>query len=383
MKSIFYIVKKKTNKKGCAPIYCRITVNGIRSEFSTGFFIVPSLWKSEQVSATTAENIAINTSLTKIKSEINLIYHDLVNRNHAVTSLKLKNIFLGENKISYTFLEMFEEFFNHKCHSTKKYNTIKTYKSRKALIYEYLIEKKLSNIMPDEFDILTAERFLQHTINIKKLKRNYVNRVITFIKEGFNYGVKAKIINVSPLAAIRLKHEKPKPIVALDKVELLKLTTYKFYSERLQQIADCYVFQSFTGFAYADLNDFNFDIDVQTIKGKKWIVKNRFKSGIEAVIPLFADALRILKKYKFKLPVVSNQKYNTYLKEVADILGFKKHLTTHTARKTFGMVKLNDGFSLETVSKMLGHVILKTTQTSYASVDMSRISDEQKTLRIK
>jgi site-specific recombinase XerD len=383
MKTLLYIVTKKKNKKGLAPIYCRITINGRRAEFSTGYFVKPEHWEHEAVKPCTDEYTALNSSLTTIKSEVNRIYHDLYNRRHVITSEKVKRMFVTGDTTDLTFMEMFEEFYDHKCESTNKRNTLRTYGSRKELVFSYLVEMKLTHIMPDEFDFIMAERFINYNVNVRKLARNYVNRAITFTKESLRFGKRIKALQESPLQDFRMKHDKDKPIIALTKNELLSLTTHKFASERLQDVADCYIFQSFTGFAYVDLCKFSYALDVKTIKNKKWIIQDREKTLNGATIPLFADALRVLKKHGLKLPIISLQKYNSYLKEIADILGIKKNLTTHTARKTFGMVKLNDGFSMESVSKMLGHKQIKTTQKRYAQVDLSRIVKEQKQLRIR
>ena len=142
------------------------------------------------------------------------------------------------------------------------------------------------------------------------------------------------------------------------------------------------MFQAYTGLAYVDLFDFDYSKHVKIISGKKMIFKGRIKSKVEAVLPLFPVAEIILKKYHYNLPVITNQKYNAYIKEIADIVGIYKPLTTHTARKTFGMITLNGGFSLPTVSKMLGHTGVKITQSTYAQIDVTRIQTEMQGVRI-
>jgi integrase/recombinase XerD len=383
MKTLFYISPKKTNKKGFAPIYCRITVNGKRCEISTGFFIKPNQWQNESLIETNNDNILQNMALTKIKYDINSIYCELILKNKSVSADIVKDLYIGNSKNNHSFIELINEYIEHKFKTFKEYNTVKGYRSRKTLIVGYLTTIQRTNMMPEDFNIKQLEMYIDYLLKEKKLQRSYVNRQVTFLKACFNYGIRMDYIKANPIATIELHYDKAKPIIALTKEELLKLTTHKFACDRLQHVADCYIFQSFTGFAYVDLFDFDYEQHIKILNGKKWIIKSRVKSHIEATVPLFNDAKRILTKYNYKLPVISNQKYNDYLKEITKALKISKELTTHTARKTFAMVKLNDGFSIESVAKMMGHNSIKVTQSTYAQVNTGRIEAEQLRLGIK
>ena len=376
MKTLFYIINKKLNKKGLLPIYCRITINGRRSEISTGIWIKPDQWHNESLLETNTENIPINSTLSKIKNDIQGLYYELIYKEKPVTAEIIKNLYTGSTIKNHTFLQLMDEHIEHKQKTISEYNTLKSYRNRRNLIIEFLEKTKQKTLLPEDFTLKVGEKY-QHHLLAKGLKGDYVNRQLSFIKETLHYAVRMEIIKFNPIASISFKHDKPKPIIALSKEELLKLSTYKFASERLQKVADVYVFQSFTGFAYVDVFTFDYHKHIKKINGKKWIYKARVKNDIEAIVPLFNDAKRILKKYRLKLPVLTNQKYNEYLKEIVKILGINKELTTHTARKTFAMVKLNDGFSIESVAKMLGHNSIKITQSTYAQVGKERIEAEQ------
>lgn len=375
MKTIFYTSLKKINKKGLVPIYCRITINGKRSEISTGIFIKPDQWSIEGVFETCKENVMINAALTKIKNEFQTMYFELIYKNKTVSTEILKDLYTGNAKKNQSFIELIDQFIENKQLTITEYNTVKSFRSRRALIIDFLTFVKRKSIYPEDFNIKMAELFIAH-LQKKKLKGDYINRQLSFIKSALHYAVRMEIIDFNPIASLAFKHDPPKPIIALSKEELLKLATHKFINIRLQQVADMYVFQSFTGFAYVDLFDFDYTKHVKIIETKEWIFKNRVKNNIEAIIPMFADAKRILKKYKYKLPVISNQKYNEYLKEIIQTLSIPKPLTTHTARKTFAMIRLNDGFSIESVARMLGHNSIKITQKNYTQVGLERISNE-------
>lgn len=187
------------------------------------------------------------------------------------------------------------------------------------------------------------------------------------------------------LLSLRFKLSTKKKIEYLKPEELEFLQNRKFISERLQQVSDLFLLQCYTGFSYADLAEFNPDLHIETDKkGREWIIKARAKNEIESVLPYFSDAKAIVEKYlkvnltgiTLKLPVITNQKYNSYLKEIGAILDFKINLTTHIGRKTFGTIALNNGYSIESVSRMLGHTDIKTTQKHYAVVLKTRVMKE-------
>jgi integrase/recombinase XerD len=375
MKTIFYVSTRRINKKGVAPIYLRITINGRRCDLSTGIWIKPIDWHIECLDESNPDNTAINAALSKIKNNVESLYYELIFKEQPVTAEIIKNLYTGSTIKNYTFIQLLDEYIIYIQQNVTAYNTIKSYNGRKNLLLEYLALSKQKMITPELFTLKVAENYQQYLLG-KKLKGDYVNRQLAFMKAALHYAVRMEIIKFNPIASLSFKHDKPKPIVALTKAELLKLVSYTFECERLQQVADMYVFQSFTGFAYVDLFDFDYYKHVKKINKQRWIFKARVKNDIEAIIPMFNDAKRILRKYRLKLPVISNQKYNEYLKEIFKILSIDKDLTTHTARKTFAMIRINDGFSIESVARMMGHNSIKITQSTYAQVGIERISNE-------
>ena len=166
----------------------------------------------------------------------------------------------------------------------------------------------------------------------------------------------------------------------------------EFVSERLELVRDIFIFSCFTGLAYVDVQQLNKNHISLGIDGDKWIFKNRQKTDTPSKIPLLPMAMEIVDKYKNHptcvnenrlLPILSNQKMNAYLKEIADVCGINKELTFHIARHTFATtVTLSNGVPIETVSKMLGHTNLKTTQ-HYAKILDKKISNDMMILKEK
>jgi integrase/recombinase XerD len=177
----------------------------------------------------------------------------------------------------------------------------------------------------------------------------------------------------------------------LNEEELVAIETKEFDLTRLEIIRDIFVFSCYTGLAYIDLKRLTTDHISVGMDGEKWIHFMRQKTSTPFSVPLLPKALELVEKYKdhprsFQdqlLPVFSNQKTNAYLKEIATLCGVKKTLTFHIARHTFATtVTLTNGVPIETVSKMLGHTKLATTQI-YAKVVESKIGEDMAMLKAK
>ena len=166
----------------------------------------------------------------------------------------------------------------------------------------------------------------------------------------------------------------------------------QFHAERLNTVKDIFLFSCYTGLAYADVKKLKQSDVVTGVDGKRWLAYRRQKTDTTAKIPLLPPAIRLMEKYfdhpetmesKRLLPVLSNQKMNAYLKEIADICGISKTLTYHIARHTFATtITLSNGVPIETVSKMLGHRNLRTTQ-HYAKILDKKISEDMEKLKEK
>ena len=160
----------------------------------------------------------------------------------------------------------------------------------------------------------------------------------------------------------------------------------KMVSERLEQVRDVFIFSCFSGLAYVDVANLKEDNIRKSFDGNLWIITKRQKTNTDVNVPLLDIPKMILEKYKGKLPdgkvlpIISNQKLNAYLKEIADVCGIKKNLTFHLARHTFATTTtLAKGVPIETVSKMLGHTNIETTQI-YARITNNKISNDMQGL---
>jgi integrase len=190
-------------------------------------------------------------------------------------------------------------------------------------------------------------------------------------------------INKDPF--ILHKNSRPrKKIIYLNLEELRKLEAHRFASFRLQQVADMFIFCCYTGLAFAEMSSLKRDNIITGFDGEKWIKIVRQKTDKELNIPVLSKALEVLDKYKNDdciLPIISNQKFNSYLKEIANIVGIDKHLTHHIGRKTFATtILLYNDIPMEIVSELLGHSSLTITQNHYAKVVQTKVNEHIKKL---
>ena len=187
------------------------------------------------------------------------------------------------------------------------------------------------------------------------------------LKTIVTFGLDNNRIKINPFNGIKI-------VKTTKEVEFLTESEVKTIKERnlggrLSKVRDLFIFQCFTGLAYTDMAHLTReDFQVNEL-GQIYIKKSRLKTGVGFTTVLFPEAAEIIKRYDYELPVLSNQKYNSYLKEIADLCGITKPMHTHIGRHSFATMALNRGLSLETVAKMLGHSNIKQTQHYSKLVD--------------
>jgi site-specific recombinase XerD len=381
MKLLFYHSKKRSNLKGEAPVYCRITTNGEVTEISTGISLKGEFFRDGYVLSSHSQYQVYNAKIDYFKTRLHSIHLDLCFKEIYASASEIKTRFLIKPVKQKKFVELLSERLCKIRETANSKDTVRGYETRERNILKFLASKNLTHASCSGITEALLMSFKEEFLRGKK--HSYINKHLFLISDILKQAVKEKFIEKNPVYSVKKEKDDPNAIIALTKDELTSLERYRFASKRIQQIADLYIFQCYTGFAYADLLNFDPTKNIHLLNGKLWIIDNRQKTNREALLPLFKKASDILKKYNNVLPVISLQKYNSYLKEVADIIGIEKQLTTHTARKTFAMVKLNEGFSIESVSRMLGHKTISITQNVYAKVTHVRIESEQKRLGIK
>lgn len=390
---LFYADKAKLNKQNKTPIKCRLTFLGKRKTFSTGLFINPDNWQSKLQKAhpPDADNNYINTQISLVSQKINeaFLFLQVSNTEFDVADIYLQ--YKGENvKAHKTLLEVFKlhnERMNRLIdveYTKSTYSKfIEAQKHTKNFIkYQYgkndmLLESIKMNFLKDfDFYLKSEMKHKQITIN-KSIQR--VRKIIKLaLAEGY--------LQKDPFIMYKPKKYKTE-VVYLTQEELHDLEVYSFAQKRLAQVRDMFVFCCHTGLAYAEMSNLSHKHLVKGFDGNTWIKMYRQKTNSIVSVPLLSKAKEVLDRYNKDdrlLPIITNQKFNSYLKEIAEIVGIDKRLTHHIARKTFATtVLLFNNVPMEMVSELLGHSKISITQQHYAKVVQKSVSEEMINLNNK
>jgi len=378
---LFYLKRDKQKKDGTIPIWCRITIDGGASRFNTKISILPGLWnaKARRAVGRSKDAIEINSLLDSISASLHKVYFDLQIRDNAVNSERVKNLFLGIEVKSQTILELFKQ---HNNELRKLVGISKT----KATLQKYEVAcKRVGGFIKEYYNL--------SDISLKDVNhdflRNFEVYLVTSCKCGPNTTAKflqrfrtiiilAKNngwIQKDPFANFKIKFQKvDRGYLTHEQIEILM--NKNFSLKRLEQVRDIFVFCCYTGLAYIDVSKLRQSNIRKSFDGKLWIMGKREKTGISFNIPLLDIAKEILDKYAGTLPDdKALPVLNSYLKEIGTLCGINKELTFHLARHTFATLTLSKGVSIESVSKMLGHSNIKTTQI-YAKITDAKVSND-------
>lgn len=396
LKILFLISATRINKQGLVPIICRLTFQGDRKAFSTGLFINPNYWNSKQQKAKPPndENTFINSQLSLIKNEINQAFLFLqVNEK----TFDVEDIFLqykGETpKKNKTVLHVFKEHNDKLEKLVGKDYTIGTFwkfKQAKQLLKDYLKHQYNKNDYQfKDMNLKFVQDYEFYLKSEKNLALATVNKTIQRFRRMIRIAISEGIIDKDPFILYTVKLIK-KEVVYLTTDELESLEKHQFSQFRLQQVADMFIFCCYTGLAYNEMSNLETKHIVKGFDGNYWIKMIREKTQKEISIPLLSKSANIIEKYQKIgsevriLPGISNQKFNSYLKEIAEIIGIKKNLTHHIARKTFATtVLLYNDVPMEIVSELLGHSKITITQEHYAKVVNKKVSEHIQKLNQK
>ena len=393
---LFYPKRNDADKSGKAPIYLRITVDGRRAELSTRRKVHVHKWddSKELLKGNNPENREINSHMSNIRMRILKLYDKLIDEGRQVSASMLKDAYLGKRKTEKMLVAVFEEHNNHVNQLIGQdfaAGTAERYRTACRHIAKYIRhEYGKADIPIKDVDHAFITGFEFYLKSVRKCSHNTAIKYVVNFKKIIRMAYANDWIQKDPFARwkVRLKNVE-REFLTQEEIELILNTEY--HTTRLEQVRDVFLFCCFTGLAYADVKKLSQD-DINTgIDGELWINTARTKTKSKVNIPILPTAQMILDKYQDSpelsgnrvLPVLTNQKMNAYLKEIADLSGIKKHLTTHLARHTFATtVTLSNGVSIESVSKMLGHKNLRTTQ-HYAKILNRRVSEDMQNLRLR
>lgn len=266
---------------------------------------------------------------------------------------------------------------------TKETSTIESYRAKIKALYNFMEAKGYQSITLKEITPSFGDELVHYLETVKRYSSEHKRKIVQLLKRALNTAVRKGLIISNPIDVRFHRKAAPTPVF-LSPDEFNRFVSLQPVGNRLKKARDLFIWQCYTGHSFADMRAFNWEKHVEFFEGQPFVCQIRKKMRTTtketAKFPLLPEAIAIWKKYGETLPHLSAQQYNSALKELADMAGITKKITSHAARRTAGRLWLNAGVSIEVVAAMLGHTDIRTTQTTYAAIDFTRIHRETQIL---
>jgi site-specific recombinase XerD len=401
---LFWHRKSKPDAKGYAPVICRISIEGeVSEELAIGMKVHLNDWDVENKKAKGGSHgKKVNLKMSEVTVDLNREFVVLQAGYEHITPLMVKNVYNGlppyvikgavkpELKVVPTLLQIsdlhvanFKKMVDKKLRSPE---TLKQWNATRKKIEEFLIVHfKLKDMDLNSIEFSFAVKFYNYlTVDRKKvIGEAAAKKQIKNLKEILTVAETNNWVLKNPIIKFKCGGDET-DVPPLEYFEVEQIWNKDIRIQRLVEVRDAFIFQCFSGFAFQDLYALTTENIIKVgITGERWLIKDRGKTGVSEMVPILPIIEELIEKYKahscridnnLLIPVNSNARYNAYLKELAVICGINRELNTHLARHTFADIMLNImEFSLEEVSKMLGHKTTRTTQR-YAKVRKNKIS---------
>lgn len=394
-KVLFYL-KRRSEKNGKAPIMGRITVNGTVSQFSCKLSVSPKLWDTggNRAAGKSVEARRINEKLDNIRTNIGKQYQRISDRDSYVTAEKVKNAWLGfgdeHRLLLQTFDEYLQEFAGKRVGKDRSAGTLREYRTRRDRLASFLqYEYGLSDIPFRELTHDFAEKFIVYLSTVRGLRSNTIFHTLKKLHAMVYMALDKGWIAVHPFPDVWVVPQSRERHF-LDDDEIRKIMDVHLPNYKTAIVRDIFVFCTFTGLAYADVRKLTCD-DIHTdSNGDMWIIDKRQKTGTQFRVQLLPVARELVEKYRrlapadgAVFPVPAYNSFRVSLQTIARRAGLSFIPTTHVGRHSFATsVCLSQGVPIETVSKMLGHKHITTTQI-YAKITNDKIKRDMDDLRAR
>lgn len=390
---VFYLRSNYVNKEGKTSVMLRIYLNNERLSLgSTGIAITASQWDKdkERIKGRTTDALSTNLQLDNIASGLQAIFRK-IEISDDLSLERIKSEFLGKKDEIDTLMQLFEK---HNTDISKQVGisvskaTLQKYNVCMRHFSDFLDKQyKRNDLKLTELTYLVIREFDLYLRTVVGQSSNTATKTMKTFKTITLLGQKMGVLLHDPFMNHRF-HLEPVNRGFLTDEEILLIANKEMGIPRLELVRDIFIFSCFTGLAYIDVSNLTPD-HIVTLGDKQWIMTQRQKTSVEtnillldipkAIIDKYCDNPAYPKRENKLFPILSNQKMNAYLKEIADLCGIKKNLTFHLARHTFATMSLSKGVPMESVSKMLGHTNIKTTQI-YARITNKKIEHDMEEL---
>lgn len=395
-----FFIRQDRLKGEKAPVYVRVTVNGEIIHFALKQWINPKYWDDRKGigKGNREEVVNLMNNLEQVRMALGNYYHQMQVKGEYITAGAIKDAYLGISADEPNTLSRLSAYHNEQAKLLLTWSTLKHYYVTQRYLSKFMeAKRKKKDVFLHEINykfILDFEAFLRAhkpADHQKPMNNNGVMKHLIRLRKMTSLAIRLDWLKADPFKNYKFRHHKVEKDF-LTEAELKLIEKKEFAIDRLAIVKDVFIFCCYTGLAYVDVMNLSEENIIKGVNGEDWIKICRQKTHIPANVPLLPAAKNIVSKYinhyraitlDTIFPVFSNQKVNSYLKEIADLCGIKKNLTSHVARHTFATtVTLSNGVPIETVSKMLGHTKIATTQI-YARVLEKKIGEDMEILKSK
>jgi site-specific recombinase XerD len=373
MNILFWIRKNYQNRKGTCQIKCSVSIAGSRKEFGTNLHIKPSEWNQERQKAKGNEALYINDALQKIESKLISIKREFEKLDRIVTPKFIVDTYLNKTETE-CFISTLYEYLKNEKKEVLETNTLKAYEQRCKNVVSILSDLNIKNLEFSHFDTLITE-MRKKEFAVKTMKRHLSdlqNGLKIALKKGFKFD------NALLHFSANLGKETAKELIYLNEKELELIRGVKLQNTKLENTRLLFCLQTLLSCSYVELK--RIILNPHSFIENDLIVINRQKTKISTqIIPYTKEIEKLL--FFSKVKIISNAKYNEYLKLLAKELRINKRLTTHTARKSGGNEYIRKGFSEFETQKILGHKKITESFDSYLEITKEQIRNKSKKIK--
>lgn len=367
----FYCRESKKDRTGLAAVEMGINLNGKRV-----FINLPLKFKPEEFNRK-RRSAEIEESLTRWRSKVNMVINELMDEGQPLTVYTIRDAVKTGGVKSYTVEDLFNDYLKILRARDMTGGSYRKYELTKELFIEYMKDSDVTKCRNSDRQLISIKDSDISGFYEWMKERYQTNSSASYmakLKSFFKYGIDSGKIRKNPFTEVKIRRER-KQIEYLTDIEIEKIRNTEYSTKALNRIKDVFLVQTYTGLSFIDLENLR-EEDIKFNGNLYYVSKLRQKTKIRYTAVIIEEGIEILKKYNYRLPIISNQKTNSALKAIAREAGVDKNVYTHLARKTYGHILLKRGVRIEAVAKALGHSEIKTTQRYYAELNEESILKE-------
>lgn len=380
-KQLYYINRNRVKADGTTAILCRISIDGKSLAFNTGFHCDPNQWNSEKGEVSNAK---ISNSLKQFKQRIDETYETMLKEQRVVSAELLKNTILGVNSVSEFLLQAGNDELGRLEKRSVEIQSRSTY--RQSIIFQKCLKQYVQTFDKEDmhFSEITEQFGLSYKLFLLRelsCSTDKMNKCLCWLNRLIYIAVDREVLRSNPIEDVQYEKKAPPKLLHISRSELKKMMETPMEDKMMELARRMFIFSSFTGLAYVDILRLYPHHIGKTVDGELYIREKRGKTKVEAFVPLHPVARQIFELYNttddtkpvFPLPIRDILWYEIHSVGIA--LEFKENLSHHMARHSFGTLMLSAGIPIESISKMMGHTNITTTQ-GYAKVTDQKISED-------